>query len=108
MECDEIQSRLAANLRNIRKSNRMTQFELAVKCDLSEAMIKNIELKRSWPSERTLSQLTKALDIDVYTLFRPLVDEVDAKPALRDSIKQEITLNLRRYINEQLDFLGSE
>ena len=37
----------------------MTQLDLAIKCDMSEAMIKNIELNRSWPSEKTLSQITK-------------------------------------------------
>ena len=61
MESKDIQKRLAENLRKIRKNKKLTQFELAIKCDLSEAMIKNIELNRSWPSEKTLSQITKAL-----------------------------------------------
>ena len=69
MESKDIQKRLAENLRKIRKNKKLTQFELAIKCDLSEAMIKNIELNRSWPSEKTLSQITKALDIDIYKLF---------------------------------------
>ena len=72
METQEIQQRLSENLRKIRKQRKMTQLELAIKCDMSEAMIKNIELNRSWPSDRTLSQITNALEIDIYKLFLPL------------------------------------
>ena len=44
MESKDIQKRLAENLRKIRKNKKLTQFELAIKCDLSEAMIKNMSV----------------------------------------------------------------
>jgi len=105
MESDDIKRRLAENLRRIRKSKKMTQFDLAVKCDISEAMIKNIELNRSWPSEKTLSQITKALDIDIFQLFLPLSVDLKQHKEISTSVKREITKSLHDYIDEQLKFI---
>ncbi len=108
MESKEIQQRIAENLRKIRKSKKMTQLDLAIKCDMSEAMIKNIELNRSWPSEKTLAQITNALEIDVYRLFLPLAIDFEKENEIKLSVKGEITKSLRKYIEEQLNTLELE
>lgn len=108
MESKEIQQRIAENLRKIRKSKKMTQLDLAIKCDMSEAMIKNIELNRSWPSEKTLAQITNALEIDVYRLFLPLAIDFEKENEIKLSVKDEITKSLRKYIEEQLNTLELE
>ena len=105
MESDVIQKRLAENLRRIRKGKKMTQFDLAVKCDISEAMVKNIELNRSWPSEKTLSQITKALNIDIYQLFLPLSPDFKQHREISNTIQREIAKSLHDYIVEQLKFI---
>ncbi|MCR4952809.1 MAG: helix-turn-helix domain-containing protein [Treponema sp.] len=105
METQEIQQRLSENLRKIRKSKGMTQLDLAIQCNISEAMIKNIELNRSWPSEKTLSQITTALEIDVYRLFLPLAIDFEKEQDIHRSVKDEITKCLKKYINEKLDSL---
>ena len=66
---NEIQNRLAENLKRIRKSKKLTQFELAEKADISEGMVKSIEICHAWPSEKTLLQISKALDTDIYHFF---------------------------------------
>lgn len=43
----ELQMRLAKNLKKLRKEQKLTQFELAEKANISEAMIKSIELALS-------------------------------------------------------------
>ncbi len=86
----------------------MTQLDLAIKCDMSEAMIKNIELNRSWPSEKTLAQITNALEIDVYRLFLPLAIDFEKENEIKLSVKGEITKSLRKYIEEQLNTLELE
>lgn len=83
----------------------MTQFDLAIKCDLSEAMIKNIKLNRSWPSEKTLSQITDALEIDVYRLFLPIAMDFEKEWEIKHSVTDEITKILRKYIEEKLNSL---
>ena len=68
----EIRTRVAENIRSIRKQKKLTQFQLAEKSNLSEATIKSIELAHSYPEEKTLSQITEALEIDVAKLFLPI------------------------------------
>ena len=103
MKSKEIQQRVSENLRKIRKSKKMTQLDLAIKCDMSEAMIKNIELNRSWPSEKSLSQITNALKIDVYRLFLPLAIDFEKEREIKLSVKDEITKCLRKYLEEKLN-----
>ena len=67
----EIQTRLAHNLKRLRKNRNLTQFELAEKANISEAMVKSIELSLAWPSDKTLSQLSEALDVDIINFFLP-------------------------------------
>lgn len=105
MESKEIQQRLSENLRKIRKNKKMTQLDLAIKCDLSEAMIKNIELNRSWPSEKTLSQITDALELDVYRLFLPLAIDFEKEREIKVSVTDEIKKCLRKYLEEKLNSL---
>lgn len=105
MEIEEIQKRVSENLRKLRKNKKMTQFDLAVKSDMSEAMIKNIELNRSWPSEKTLSQITKALEVDIYQLFLPTAIDFEEKRKIKNELKNEISKNLREFIEEQLQMI---
>ncbi|MEE3410561.1 MAG: helix-turn-helix transcriptional regulator [Treponema sp.] len=105
MKSKEIQKRLAENLRKLRKGKKMTQLDLAVKCDLSEAMIKNIELCRSWPSEKTLAQITKALGVDVYRLFLPLAIDFEKASEIKLSVQDEVVKSLRKFVDEKLNSL---
>ena len=100
MESKEIQQRVSENLRKIRKGKKMTQLDLAIKSDLSEAMIKNIELNRSWPSEKTLSQITNALEIDVYRLFLPLTIDPEKEKEIKLSIKENVAEAFTKYMEE--------
>lgn len=108
MEPKEIEKRLAENLKRIRKNRKCTQFELAEKADCSEDTIKSIELCRSWPSERILSQISKALQIDVYQLFMPISLSFEQKAEIRKDIKQAIATNLREYIDVMLQQMTNE
>ena len=47
MQAKEIQNRLAENLKRIRKSQKLTQFQLAEMIGMSEETIKNVELSRA-------------------------------------------------------------
>lgn len=103
MEVEEIKRRLAENIRKLRKEKSLTQLELAIRSDLSEAMIKSIELNRSWPSEKTLSQLSKALNVDIYRFFIPAAADFNEKQEIRKSFKEEIVKDIKIYIEQQLD-----
>ena len=44
MTSDDIQTRLGENVKRIRKEQKLTQFQLAEKADLSEETVNNIML----------------------------------------------------------------
>ena len=102
MICDDIKKRLGENVKRIRKEQRLTQFQLAEKAELSEETIKNIELSRCWTSDKNLAKLTKALEVDIHSLFLPVSTSFDID--LKDSviIKNAIAENLKAYVDSVL------
>ena len=103
MTSDDIQNRLGENVKRIRKEQKLTQFQLAEKADLSEETVKNIELSRCWTSDKNLAKITKALGVDIHCLFLPVQSSfsVDSKDSL--VIKDAITKNLRNYVDTVLE-----
>ena len=98
----EIQTRLAHNLKRLRKNRNLTQFELAEKANISEAMVKSIELSLAWPSDKTLSQLSEALDVDIINFFLPTNTESFINSSLFSNIKEVVTENYNEYIQSVL------
>ena len=96
----EIQTRLAHNLKRLRKNRNLTQFELAEKANISEAMVKSIELSLAWPSDKTLSQLSEALESDVLNFFIPTNPE--ANSSLLVNVKEIISENYNEYLHSLL------
>lgn len=102
MQDFEIRTRVAENIRSIRKQKKLTQFQLAEKSNLSEATIKSIELSHSYPEEKTLSQITEALEIDVVKLFMPVGESFKENKENTAKLKSAIANDLRNYVNEIL------
>lgn len=102
MTSDDIQNRLGENVKRIRKEQKLTQFQLAEKADLSEETVKNIELSRCWTSDKNLAKLTKALGVDIHTLFLPVHSSFDNDSKDTGIIKKAIAKNLREYVDKVL------
>ena len=103
MTSDDIKNRLGENLKRIRKEQNLTQFQLAEKAELSEETVKNIELSRCWTSEKNLSKITKALGIDISTLFLPVESSFDDDSIDTRALKEAIAKNLQNYVNNILN-----
>ena len=108
MTSDDIQNRLGENVKRIRKERKLTQFQLAEKADLSEETVKNIELSRCWTSDKNLAKITKALDVDIHTLFLPVHSSFDEDSKDTDIIKKAIAENLRNYVETVLDGIAGD
>lgn len=102
MDSLEIQTRLGENIKQIRKAKKLTQFELAEKANVSEDTIKSLEQGRTWCSDKTLSQITEALEIDVVKLFTPVGDSFKKDKENTSRLKSAIADNIRNYVNEIL------
>ena len=108
MTSDDIQTRLGENVKRIRKEQKLTQFQLAEKADLSEETVKNIELSRCWTSDKNLAKLTNALQVDIHCLFLPVCTSFDKDSEDSTVIKKAIAENLKNYVNSVLDDLTSK
>ncbi len=103
MTNDDIQKRLGENVKRIRKELKLTQFQLAEKAELSEETVKNIELSRCWTSDKNLAKLTKALNVDIHTLFLPVESSFNDDSNASYAIKNAISENLKNYVKTVLE-----
>lgn len=98
----EIQKRLAENMKRLRKERKLTQFELAEKANISEAMVKSVELSMAWPSDKTLTQLAEALEVDVLKFFIPANTQGYVDSNLLCELKDTITRHYNTYLRNMM------
>ena len=75
---------LGRNIKNYRSRIGLSQLHLALELGISTTFLSDIETGKKWVSAQTLSQLAKALKIEVYELFKPektIRDDVSAAVA---------------------------
>jgi len=63
------------NIKARRTKMRISQEKLAELAGLSVQMVNSVEGCRAWISDKTLVSLAKALGVEVYQLFSPLIEE---------------------------------
>ena len=68
---EEIRRILARNIKKRRENLGLTQENLAEMTDLSVQTINTIEGCRMWISDKSVTRLAKALDIEIFQLFMP-------------------------------------
>jgi transcriptional regulator with XRE-family HTH domain len=68
---EKIRQILAQNIKKRRESLGMTQENLAENANLSVQTINTIESSRMWISDKSITRLAKALDIEIFQLFMP-------------------------------------
>lgn len=98
----EIQTRLGENLKQIRKKQNLTQFQLAEKANVSEDTIKSLEQGRTWCSDKTLTQISEALKIDVVKLFLPVESSFKDNKENSAQLKATIKNAFRNYVSDIL------
>jgi transcriptional regulator with XRE-family HTH domain len=68
---EKIRQILARNIKKQRESLGMTQENLAENANLSVQTINTIESCRMWISDKSITRLAKALNIEIFQLFMP-------------------------------------
>ncbi|MBQ9238068.1 MAG: helix-turn-helix transcriptional regulator [Treponema sp.] len=71
MNTDTLRSILAHNIKRRRKELHLTQVKLAEYAGISEPYMNDIERCQTWVSDKTLTNLARALHIEVYKLLIP-------------------------------------
>ena len=67
METKEL---LGLKIKEVRKQKKLTQETLAEMLDLDVGYISKLEVGRNFPTIGTLEKIAKALDVELYELFR--------------------------------------
>jgi len=79
---EKIRRIFAQNIKKRRENLGLSQERLAESAGLSVQTINTIEGCRMWVSDKTISQLAKALNIEVFQLFVPYqTDKFNESPA---------------------------
>lgn len=96
MNPQELREDLSQNLKKYRKQKGWSQFKLAEKAEISEQTINSIEGLRLWPSDKTLSKIASALEVEMYQLFIP------QKIALQSELKQAVVKTVENLVHDTL------
>ena len=81
------QELINTNIKNLRKSNNLTQEEFAEKIDISIQGLSNIERNRYQPTAETIDKICKDFKITPYELLLPEISD-------KENIIKNITLML--------------
>jgi transcriptional regulator with XRE-family HTH domain len=85
MEEQELKTLLGKRIKFYRFRRQFSQAELAEKANISITFLSNIERGKNYPQPRTLCNLAKALEIEVWELFKdektsdgqnPIIDRI--------------------------------
>jgi transcriptional regulator with XRE-family HTH domain len=86
-----IQELFIVNLKDYRKIRRISQMQLAERCDSSQTYIAEIEIGKRFPSPGMIERIAAALEIESHRLFRnEPIDSDPVEKTLSPSQKQEI------------------
>jgi len=73
MEEKELRAVLAENIKKYRSRRGWNQLLLAEKVDISANYLSAVETGKGWVTPLTLVKIAKALDIEVFELFMPVI-----------------------------------
>lgn len=95
-EFPDLRTILSRNIKNARETLHITQAKLAEYADLSLSSVIDIERCRTWVSDKTLTNLARALNMEAYQLLLP------PEPAAAGSNREKnITEHLAALIHTQ-------
>jgi transcriptional regulator with XRE-family HTH domain len=92
---------LAANIKAKRSELGLTQEKLAELVDVSYQMIHDIEGCRTWVSDKTLQNLSEALEVDMYELLYP--PSADRAGGQTGELSPHLVERLRKTIKSDID-----
>jgi len=90
------------NLKDFRKSKKISQAKLAEMCTSSQAYIAEIEVGKKFPSPDMIERIASALNIESYCLFQNAlkVDDRILTPLQRKEIANKIHAFTTKLINQ--------
>lgn len=94
-----IKKLLGLRIKQLRKKNNLTQFELGEKINIDQRQIAYIEGGNCFPSLKTLKKLSDVFDCQMKDLFdyEHLLDKIDFRNEIQQKLKHSNDKNLEVY-----------
>jgi transcriptional regulator with XRE-family HTH domain len=94
MEEQELKDVLGKNIKFFRSQKQLSQADLADKAGISITFLSNVERGNNFPLAGTLCSLAKALEIEVFELFKG-----DLVPSNSKEIMSQVSMDITQKIN---------
>jgi transcriptional regulator with XRE-family HTH domain len=105
---NKLRAILSSNIKKYRNRRGWAQAKLAEEANISTNFLSDIETGKKWPYPETLMNLSSALNIETYELFKP----EDAVPndigIILTRYTEEASLKLTQLVNNSLESLRKE
>ena len=90
------------NLKDFRKTRKISQSKLAELCESSQAYIAEIEVGKKFPSPEMIERIASALNIESYCLFqnKAITDVRTLTPLQRQEIINKIYEAASKVVNQ--------
>ena len=98
MEEDKLKRTLGKNIKFFRLRRQFSQADLAEKANISITFLSNIERGNNYPQAGTLCNITNALGIDVWELFKE-----DVVSDQQNTIVDRISEDFIKHVNLALE-----
>ncbi|MDR1030825.1 MAG: helix-turn-helix domain-containing protein [Treponema sp.] len=108
-EAESLRSILSMNIKHRRKVLGISQEKLAKAAELSTQTVNDIEGCRIWVSDKTMVKLAGVLQVEVYQLLLPAIQDKQAtgnkieEKEMRIPSSAEILLTLQQTIKNEID-----
>ena len=94
MEDQELKDILGKNIKSFRSKKKLSQADLADKTGISITFLSNLERGNNFPLAGTLCSLAKALEVEVFELFKG-----DLIPSNSKAIMSQLSIDITQKIN---------
>lgn len=110
MNQDDVRKVLAQNIKQRRKELGITQAKLAELADISEPYMNDIERCQTWISDKTLTKLARALNLELHELFIENNEHSEKNTNQKDTyiLFQKHKQEIHDYIEKSFDTLIRE
>jgi transcriptional regulator with XRE-family HTH domain len=105
---NKLRAVLSSNLKRYRNRRGWAQEKLAEKANISTNFLSGIETGKKWPYPETLMSLSKALNIEVYELFKPEEAVPGDIGVILTRYTEEASLKLTQMVSTSLENLRKE
>jgi len=104
MKEKDLRTLLGKNIKFLRFRRQFSQADLAEKASISVTFLSNIERGNNFPLAKTLCNLAKALNVEVWELFKG--EGISDKQ--EESIAERISEDLAKHVNIAMDMVRKQ